>query len=158
MNSIPMIRRVFAWRMQRCACSLLIALSSMPGCESKIAEVSGTVTYQGQALTSGNVTFIGSDGIGYMAPIDSVGKYSTKVAIGDAKVMVVSIDESKMQAAVEPKDKAIRGGNRNGEKPPSSPTEAKDFSLIPRKYGDQRTSQITFKVNPGKNAFDIRLE
>jgi len=104
------------------------------------------------------VTFIGSDGIGYVAQIDASGRYSTNVAIGDAKVMVTSIDDSKMLAAVDAMSKDGRGGKGNGARSQNLPADAKDSSLIPRKYGDQRTSQISFRVNQGQNTFDIRME
>jgi hypothetical protein len=117
-----------------------------------MAKVAGTVKLDGAPLTKGNVRFMPDSGKGTQGPmatgqIGSDGKFVlTTSAPGDGahvgfyKVAVSCWDEPPF----DPKN-------------PTAPPPAK--SLIPERYGDEKTSELTAEVKrggPNEFTFDLK--
>ena len=125
---------------------LTVALTTLcaAGCGGKPASVHGVVTYRGEKLTTGNVTFYpleGGKGMAY-GTIGPDGQYKLKsgsqegVNVGDYKVTVVA------QKIPDPTAK-----NR----------EPKPVPLVPPRFGQVEQSNIVRKVAPGDNVIDLKL-
>src|SRR5437870_10875103 len=71
-------------------CSCVLAVVMIAGCGSKSGSVSGKVTYQGKALTSGLVIFVDKDGkVSQPAGIEVDGSYvADQVPVGPLSVCV----------------------------------------------------------------------
>jgi hypothetical protein len=111
-----------------------------------MAEVTGKVTYKSEPLTRGQVVFTpeqGTPGPTAVGDIQPDGTYRMKsatfngAAIGPYKVTVHSRREHTEEESAQLKI------------PPS---------LIPEKYGQEATSQLTFDVREGKNEYAIDLQ
>ena len=111
------------------------------GCESGASltgSVSGKVTYNGQPLTVGVVTFVSEEtGSGASCELDSSGTYSIRsIRTGEYSVSV-HISPPTPEATVE----VARARRLN----------------IPGKYQDTQTSGLTATVKGGKNTADFSL-
>jgi hypothetical protein len=118
------------------AAALLTTLALAVGCDgSKTAEVTGTVTVDGQTPMAGSsISFIPADGKSPTAgSLIENGKYTAKVPVGTAKVQI----------------RAPRPIGKRGQKEgPGAEGEIVEESL-PAKYNDQ--TELTFDVKPGRN-------
>jgi hypothetical protein len=111
------------------------------------ASVSGTVTLDGQPLTTGMVSFYPDGGSGAPATgqIDSGGRYSlstgtdTGLSPGKYTAIVVATKEPP-----QPYDKT------GAEIPP--------IPITPAKYGNANTSDLKVEVKPGKNDVPLALQ
>lgn len=138
MDCKPLIKfrvvKAFCWGM------LLVFV----GCGGNPASVTGLVTIDGEPLQRGKVGFTPvSGGMKATGKIDSSGYYELKtnresgLQIGDYEATVISTEPG----IVEP------GGG------PPMPGK----SLIPKRYGRTRTSELRFSVTSGANTIDIEL-
>jgi len=127
----------------------LVAVT-LPGCGYSpdlppVAEVSGTVTLDGNALPRGTVQFVpddaqGTSGAPGVGSIDSNGRYEISTAgvkgaiVGKHKVGVVALEEfDPMTTSYAP-------------------------SLIPERYNDANSSGLAFEVKAGEeNVIDLKL-
>jgi hypothetical protein len=144
-NRFPLARTGLAL-----AVSMAVGLLSA-GCGSsgpQMASVSGKVTYKGQPLTKGSVSFVSTDPARPNASgaIQSDGSYTLQTRepgdgaqLGDYKVSVTDIDPEAYNTAL----------------PGEAPKLPK--SAIPQKYENPETSGITQKVVSGSNKVDITL-
>src|SRR5262245_45677289 len=135
---------------------LLLFLPSLAGCGAKkTAVVSGAVTYKGQPLTVGAVTFHGADGRIESANIDPQGNYTMSQApVGPVTVTV---------AVSQPRLAPVARDNRPGGKPVKHPGEEQAGPAlkpvnIPGKYKDPSSSGLTFTVNQGNQTINLPLE
>ena len=130
---------------------LLIALSTplVVGCGSGLADVSGTVTYDGQPLSGGGdvrgtVTFYPTDGSGAPAIgiLDQSGHYelSTGAEKGAAPGSY-SVAISATRVIIP------EGGGTPSGRP-----------ITPRQYASAKASRLSAEVQPGRNTFDFALE
>jgi hypothetical protein len=107
--------------------------------EAKGEEVSGKVTFNGKPLPSGTVTFVSKDGKTTVAgAIAEDGTYRVILPGGEYGVAITTAPQKKKD---DPKD----------------PPKKVPVFQIPAKYGDVKTSGITYKVAKGKQSFDIDL-
>lgn len=121
------------------------------GCGSsgpEMARVSGTVTYQGQPLETGTISFISTDPArpnanGTLGP---GGTYelqtrepSDGAELGEYQIAISDIDPDAMNSAL-----------------PGEPLEL--TSKIPEKYQNPATSGLTRTVERGSNTFDFELD
>ena len=130
-----------------CRGALATSLVVIGGCSgsSMEAEVSGTVTLDGQAVGPGAVVFAPAEGQSNPADgaIQLDGSYFLKTSRevglkpGDYKVSVSVFDQPE-----------VRPGER-------SMTPAK--LVTPQKYADTETSGLQYTVEPGENTIDIEL-
>jgi hypothetical protein len=118
--------------------------------------VSGLVTYKGQPLTAGTVTFRNDDK-GLVAGgllLGSDGRYELlsggrkQIPVGEYTV-VISPPETYLPNAAE---------QEAGTASSPAPTPADVLRQIPKKYRAPQTSGLKFTVNPGSNTFDIDMQ
>jgi hypothetical protein len=138
----------------------LMAVSTLvvsAGCGSKVATVSGKVTYQGKPVVYGVVSIIGPDGITQSGTIEPDGSFTVRgVGVGEGKVAVTSM---KPPDGTGGKAKGFgRDAPGDDERKPADPDPAaspeviKNWFPIPAKYGDHKQSGLTITVGDGKPA------
>jgi len=125
----------------------LLVLAGAVGCGAGRGELSGKVTYQGKAVTSGSVQAVGSDNLLKASVIAEDGTYSIK-----------DLPTGKLEIAVfSPKPGENLIVRKKDVTPPPKHDTSKWFA-IPEKYGDHKTSEVTFELGRGENKFDIELK
>jgi hypothetical protein len=127
---------------------VLLGFLAVLGCgENKNeGEVSGTVTYQGQPLPYGTVTFFDSSNKFLASSVISNGKYAIKVPVlGPVKITVTTPDNSS-------------GGRGSKGVARSKRGETITVIPIPAKYGNADQSGLTYTVKPGENTYNIDLQ
>jgi hypothetical protein len=130
-----MSRVLIACALALCA-SAAFAQDKKP--EPKGEPVMGKVTYKGQPLAGGTITFVSKDGKAKVAAtITEDGTYKATVPAGE---YAVAISTEVLKKKADPKD------------PP------KPLPKIPAKYGDPQTSGLTVVVKEGKNEITIELK
>jgi hypothetical protein len=124
---------------------LLVALAAT-GCSEKggsTGTVSGTVTYNGQPVPVGTISFLAEDGRSMTGELKSDGTYKVdKVPTGKNKVAVQT--------------PAARGANAPADIMGNT-TQVKPVP-IPEKYGDNSKSGLSLEVKKGTQTFDITLQ
>ncbi len=103
------------------------------------AEVTGTITYNGDPVSTGQIIFQPSAGAPVAAAIQGDGTYKLSSVIGPNTVMIISREEPESTSA------------EDGQ----VPTAPK--SLIPQKYS-MPTSPLKMEVESGTNLADFTLE
>jgi hypothetical protein len=128
-----------------------LVLLAVIGCSANKneGEISGAVTYQGQPLPQGSVSFFDSNNK-YLASSAIVnGTYATsaplKVPIGPVKITVTTPSSSS-------------GGRRSKSVTKSKSGETISVISIPGKYGSADQSGLTYTVKPGANTYNIELQ
>ena len=134
---------------------LLLGCGGVDPDKPALGRVSGTVTYKGNPLTTGLVTFVPSGGAGAESgqtasgEIGKNGGYSlTTFESGDGAVLG---PHNVLVQAREGSTTTGKGMPAPGEvvKPPKS--------LIPEKYAKGGTSPLRFEVKAGSNTYNIEL-
>ncbi len=119
------------------------------GCGPKFVSVSGTVTYQGKALSGGTVTFYDSTNKPRSSPIDANGGYALKdVATGKARIAVFA----PMDIPFDSTGTGLKGG---GVAP--KPAAATAVTL-PAKYNDPDKSGLTCDVKTIDQKHEVKLD
>jgi len=136
------------WRRAAAAAGLFAAaLLTALGCDSgpRTGEVSGTISYDGKPVEKGAITFVPIDGKATTEGGNIVGgKYTAaKVPVGNAKVYINGTKVIGKKKAYNTKD---------------SPEVDLYDELLPDKYSNQGTTELTFEVKPGKNEKDWDLK
>jgi hypothetical protein len=121
--------------------------------------VSGKVSYKGQVLSSGTVTFLSGGNVVRSSPIAADGTYTVdRVPPGPVKITVVTtrpmtasvpvpinkMDPSKMGASPD-----ITAGPNPG---------AGKYVPIPKQYEDPDKSGLDYTVAPGSQTKDLELK
>ena len=127
--------------------SLLLLVA---GCGKGKGDLQGTVTFEGKKLAMGQVWVIGSDSLAYYGAIQDDGSYVVKdIPTGECKIAVNSGNPADTGGG------GRAGGSRlSNEKLPGDP---KRWFAIPEAYNMHATSKLTFNIERGNNAFDIKL-
>ncbi len=116
------------------------------GCSRNEGTVQGTITYKGQPLTEGNVSFASEKGQVVTGPIDKSGRYVVgRVPLGPAKVTV-----QVFNAASAP---PLIFANL-----PKTPGATSTNVTIPRRYAVANQSGLRHTVTPGSQQFNIDLQ
>jgi hypothetical protein len=144
MNRHPVLTR----SLQRRLWPVFLVVLASCGCGgNKEGKVSGTVTYQGQPLPYGNVTFVDSSNHLLASSVINKGNYAMgKVPVGPVKITVTTpADPSKTikKSSPEMQRKVARRPNP---------------IAIPAKYGNPDQAGLTYTVQPGKQEHNINLE
>ncbi len=139
-----------------CLLALGLLLPALSGCGAKSGTISGKVTYKGNPVGGGTVTFLDSKQRAASSPIGADGSYSIeKVAPGPVKIGVMpppaptklprgmTMDPSKMGASGAEKSPGPAVG------PPVK---------IPKEYNDPEKSGLTFTVQTGQQEHNIELK
>jgi hypothetical protein len=130
----------------RTAClALLAAVAAMAGAASGQAkkedevDVRGKVSYKGKPLPGGTISLVPEKGKRVVAALQADGTYATKAAAGKYRVLVETESAKKPAKAKDKADKTR-------------------YVAIPKKYGDVKTSVLTFEVKPSvDNEFVLEL-
>jgi hypothetical protein len=130
---------------------LLAALlaTTLPGCSRSAGTVSGKVTFQGQPVPEGSVTFIHADGPTRSGSIHE-GRYSVaKIPTGACTILVVSLPLP--QSIWNPEKKERVGGDRASWKF-RTPTP------LPSRYSNPKESDLHYEVGAGRQIYNIELK
>ena len=142
-----MLRNAKALRTLSCLLAMTLA-----GCGASTGSVTGKVTLNGETVTGGTVTFIGSDQKVVTAPISAEGEYTIpKISQGTAKIGVAPLPT--MPKGMDMMDPSKMGG---GAEKPSAPSPKP--MPIPKRYQDPEKSGLTYTVTKGSQEYDIKLE
>ena len=114
-------------------------------------EVSGTVSYRGQPVRGGIITFVSDRGVQTSAVIDPIGHYQMKAPSGAMKVTVNNLMLRKGQADARLRLKQPAGTTTDG------PTVNGTYVPIPQKYLSAEQSGLAWTVRPGTQTYDIPL-
>jgi hypothetical protein len=130
---------ISAWIRRAMALSVL-ATVLVAGCGAPTGDISGLVTYNGEPLPSGVVSFVAEQGRNRdkvkLAGITSDGKYEIQRCLcGEVRIGVQT-------------PPAIKGRFAGAGIPTIE---------IPPQYADPDTSGLTYTVQPGPQSFDIKL-
>jgi len=131
----------------------------MLGCGPSTGTVSGKVTYKGQLVKGGNVTFVSAQGRpSGSASIKEDGTYKVeRVATGPVKICVET--ESLNPAR---RSKAVKYSPPPGQKAPHGFAPGPDTShlyvRIPPQYKDVETTDLDYQVKGGSQTHDIQLK
>lgn len=128
----------------------LLCTLTLAGCRSSDTRddgpsgtVSGTVTFEEQPVTEGQVQFYSeSSGAGGVGELDATGKFTIAqpVPTGIYKVFVTPPAEPAPESAT-------------GEF-----AEQREFGNIPEKYRSELSTDLTAEVKEGENAFEFDLK
>ena len=127
------------------------------GCGSS-ASVSGKVSYKGQTVKGGTVSFIGPDNWTGMSQIAEDGSYTiSKAPHGQVKI-IVETKTAKPNAMMSrmpkpPKDAPVPKGSMY-----DTQGQADRYVAIPDRYADKDKSGLTYEVKSGKQEHNISLE
>jgi hypothetical protein len=144
-----------------------VVLLALVGCSSELptGDVSGTVSFKGQPIPLGRITFLADDGREAFGGITD-GQYSVPnaptgpVRIGISSIVtlatpIASAQPGRSQAA----RRSMRGLAPVGkDSDPSGKTASKPGLKIPDKYGSPKNSGLTFQVEKGTQTHDIDLK
>jgi hypothetical protein len=112
----------------------------LAGCGAPVARVSGVVTYKGAPVTAGSISFnMKGKGIAQDAKLDAKGAFSMSAPMPVGTYHVYYVPPTP-----EPQDP------RKGPAPEIA-------TVVPEKYQDLQTSDLSFSVNAGKNDIPISL-
>ncbi len=134
-----------------------------PACSGRIkppeyTDVSGKVLFKGQPLPGGRVTFVTTlGGFAASGAIDEKGNYKVHAPLGDVKIGVENDYLRPGSMGRGAPSKAPRLGKRPDAEDTGPPPSGK-YKPIPEKYANPERSGLTYKVVPGPNTFDIKLE
>ncbi len=155
---------------------LFLAVASGCNTSNTPATVSGKITYNGQTVPAGSITFhpvatqsTDKGGLGiYNYSLKEDGTYSgTDLPTGE---MVVTIETETANPNPTKSKTALVGGANKGDtaadyqkkmqemgKAPSGPTNAGPYVKIPPKYAVKATSTLKVTLDKGKNTKDFEL-
>jgi hypothetical protein len=121
-----------------------LVVLAVVGCggNTNVGQVSGTVTYQGQPLPFGTVSFLDSGNQPLASSAINDGTYAmpVKVPVGPVKVIVTT------------------PGRVSGRLPKKKSGESITVISIPARYGKTDSSGLTYTVKPGPNEYKIDLQ
>lgn len=141
--------------------ALLVAFSGaalLAGCGSKVdagtVQIEGKVTVDDKPISMASVAFIGNEGARLASTTtDAAGKFKIRAATGKN---VVTVAKAPPGGAAPPPSDA---------EPQLMPTEGEYVKMqkavaaseIPAKYGDPKTSGLSFEVAAGMKSVDVAL-
>jgi hypothetical protein len=121
------------------------------GCGRPKGIVSGKITFQGKALTSGYVTFTPDKGPAVNGNIDGDGNYRVQnVPVGPAKITV----SGETGASSE----TIRNVNPRDPKAMMEGLKPKNSFNLPKKYQNPEESGLTCEVKQGTQEHNLDLK
>jgi hypothetical protein len=122
---------------------LVLMTVGLSGCGGKTGSVSGTVTYQGEALSSGLVVFVAKDGrVSQPAGVEVDGSYTAhNVPVGP---VTACVETHPLSGGDGGRDKALGQARAR-------------YVPIPEKYKDAKQSDLALDVRPGANTYNIQL-
>ena len=134
--------------------ALLVLAAAAGGCGRSTATLSGTVTYRGRPVTSGEVVFLSQDGTASAhAPIRPDGHYTvTGVRAGTARVAVDNPPPSWYATG-----QRLPAALANDPEVREARAQAARYVPTPPRYRDPNQSGLTHTVGKGSQTYDIAL-
>ncbi len=136
---------------------ILGVLSATAGFGGSKGTATGSITYQGQKLKGGTVTFVNAQKDAFPCEINENGDYSINNLAPGEYVVCVETESLK-----PPNPMVLRGKPPAGaEKPANSPDwedRAKRYVAIPATYSDPEQSTLRCTVKGGKQQYDVPLK
>jgi hypothetical protein len=130
----------------------LTLLAPAAPAQEKTGTVFGKVTYKGQPLTGGTVSFVTAKDKILTGLIHADGTYVVKaIPVGEVRLAV-----STEPVKPAPKPPIRTTPPKDAQKPPKG-NDAPKYVKIPPKYADPKTSDLKLVVKPGKQVHDIQL-
>jgi hypothetical protein len=129
-------------------CLVAAGLAGLTGCGGgrETVAVQGTVTLDGQPVADAAVMFSGpAGGSPVTARTDANGRFTVQAVVGSNAVAVAKVDSSGQAGAGE-----------DGMMPASGAVSSK--SVLPPKYADLRTSELTVEVARDMGEVQIELQ
>ncbi|HEV3116900.1 MAG TPA: hypothetical protein VGY58_07610 [Gemmataceae bacterium] len=148
------------------------ALLFIVGCGGGVGEITGQVTYNGEPIPVGRITFLSEAGNQEVVSAYIIrGKYTVpRCPAGPAKITIESLEPPSPDVLKGTKQSlALPGmGGKNpagGMKAPEIPDELKQLAdgpplkhlQIPRDYANPETSHLTYEVRRGNQGKDFLL-
>jgi hypothetical protein len=116
-------------------------LPFLVGCGEPIGKVSGRVTFKGEPVTKGSISFnLKGKGVAQDAKLDSSGAYTMATPLPTGTYHVYYVPPTP-----EPQD------------PAKGPTPVM-VTPVPAKYQDLQTSGLSFDVKAGVNDIPVQIE
>jgi uncharacterized protein YxeA len=142
---------------------LLIGVSACASKRIAPGKVTGLVTYKGEPLKSGNLTFHTKDNKGnYQSSLNTDGKYEVfELPVGTHDVTIET--ESLNPNRKVPTYGGAMGKGKAGEQQrvmmgaPDPKTLAERWRAIPKKYADPKTSGLTATITAGNQSVNFDL-
>lgn len=133
---------------------LLAALSGCGGgAEAGTVPVEGTVRVDDKPISQASVAFIGNDGARLAsATTDSGGKFKIRAALGKN---VVTVAKAPPGGPAPPPSDEPQLMPSAGEY--AAMQKGVGASEVPAKYGDPKTSGLSFDIKPGMLSLDVSL-
>jgi hypothetical protein len=134
---------------------LFVSTTLSTGCGGGVADVSGTVSYNGNPVKSGTVTVRASDGTVYSGTIENGNYVVVGIPSGEVKFTVVSPE----YAAEKPiASSAAEGAGRNVQPKTGNTRKSADgWFPIATKFADPDKSGIATTLKTGPNTFAIAM-
>lgn len=147
---------------------LIISCLLAAGCGGT-GTVKGTVMYKGELLKFGSVTAVSAGGGVVQDNIKEDGTYELSgVRTGEVKFLVYCQDPKfvKVVTDLAMKKDQLPGGEGDGGgrlaagalNTGEAAKAIQNPNLVPDKYGDEKTTTLTFKVGSGENIYNIILQ
>jgi hypothetical protein len=125
-------------------CAHLLLLSALPllnACGTSTGTVTGSITIDGEPLSSGVISFVPAEGSGTPTTSNVAGgKYELTTSTGKKFVQISA---------------PIVVGKRKEYEAPDAPLVEITDERLPPKYNSQ--TELTFEVKPGRNSNDFAL-
>jgi hypothetical protein len=153
-----MVRTCGGLLLRSCRClvlGMLVLLAA--GCSGGTGTVTGQVTFNGQPLPLGTITFHAEQGDHEVSnALIRDGSYSVDgVRAGPTKVTVVTVDTA--QVGAPPTEAGGARDKGDGLKPaPKKPSS--NFVALPKHYGDPNNSGLSLEVHQGTQTFNVELK
>src|SRR5262249_16652714 len=137
---------------------LLLALAAA-GCAPGTAELSGKVTYRGQALPGGTVTVYCQDGQIVSGHLGADGSYRiAHLPPGPAKLPAASPPPAPGGLGLRHEFPPAKGGpNLSGPDETQAAPGGGKYVPIPERYRDPEQSGLALTLSPGDQAHNINL-
>lgn len=125
---------------------LLVVSPAFLGCSGKggMGTVSGNVTLDGQPLADGLISFIPADG-------------NSPTAGGTIKNGAYTVQASRGAQKVVINATKVTGSRKAYADDPNSPVITTTAEILPKKYSDALTTELTVEVKAGSNKADFQL-
>jgi hypothetical protein len=124
------------------------------------ARVSGSISYKGQPIKAGTMSFVTTGGIAHNALISADGTYTaTDIPVGEMVVVIEteSINPKKTTPASQ-NTKEAKMRMQMMQPGPASVEKASDHYIkIPAKYGNAKTSPLTVTLTAGRQVQNFDL-
>lgn len=138
----------------------LLAALAVLGCDSRpTGTITGKVTFQGQPVTAGHVTFLGQDGRVASGQITDDATYTIYGApVGAVKILVDSRPPPNIVLKEPPK--SVRNLKLPGAEDPEvtvTPPRVGKYVPIPERYSRSDQSELTYTVRKGAHTHDLVL-